>query len=179
MNKATLECLKLLIPKLPAELDSSLLSEIAHLLTESDLRLAALALTVVSLLVQSRGGDISALVKEKVWDKVLELAASPLLQGQVLTGMLDLLQHLVEVCHGFRPSLLTVSHHPTIPSHHLAKRNRALFFFWGGGGECGVGMGWGFFRFLFLLSLFLPHPSCAKNEPTGERSAFKFHDHGK
>lgn len=77
--------------------DPALLENVAALLSEDDLRLAALSLRMCSRLTRARGPPICPLLEAKVFEKILDLVMSPLLQGRAVDAVIDMFRASAEV----------------------------------------------------------------------------------
>lgn len=86
-------------PHFSPENDQALLSNVAGLISEDDLRVAALSLKMCARLVRTRGASICSLVgvHEGVFDRVCSLLVSPMLQGRAVDSILDFMRALGEV----------------------------------------------------------------------------------
>jgi len=98
LKQMTLETLNALIThnssSMNAALFSLVLKECAGLLTDADLHLAHLSLRVVTSILGVSPGSTQA-AQEHILPRVLQLSASPLLQGLALDSLLELLRELV------------------------------------------------------------------------------------
>ncbi len=97
LRAASLELLSCL-PKLAEEADIDLLHNVSQLISESDMKLSHFALRLCSSLIKARGGTISPALAEKngVYTHVLKLTTSPLLQGRVVTSLLNFYRDLAQ-----------------------------------------------------------------------------------
>jgi cullin-associated NEDD8-dissociated protein 1 len=86
-------------PHVSAENDSALLANVTALLSEDDLRLAALSLRMCSRLTRKRGAAICRLlvIPDGVFSKATTLLMSPMLQGRALEAIIDMFRALAEV----------------------------------------------------------------------------------
>lgn len=78
--------------------DSMLLANVADLVSDSDLRLAALSLHMCAQLTKMRRGAISEVLgkNDGVFPRVLELMVSPLLQGRAVNAIMEFFEALAE-----------------------------------------------------------------------------------
>lgn len=93
-------------PDFSAANDAALLENVSALLSEDDLRLAALSLKMCSRLTRARGPQISPVLEDKTFHKTLRLMMSPLLQGRAVDAVIDMFRALAEV----NSPPLTVNH---------------------------------------------------------------------
>ena len=95
LRAASLELLASL-PKLAEEADHELLRNVSILISESDMKLSHFALRLCSSLIKARGGSICAALSEErgVYVQVLKLTTSPLLQGRVVSSLLNFYRDL-------------------------------------------------------------------------------------
>jgi cullin-associated NEDD8-dissociated protein 1 len=86
-------------PSLSPNNDSMLLTNVCDLIVETDLRLASLALRLVARLIRTRGPSICALLANEcgVYQNILNLSVSHLLQGRAVASLLDAYRSLAEV----------------------------------------------------------------------------------
>mmetsp|Transcript_34244 Transcript_34244/g.134146 ORF Transcript_34244/g.134146 Transcript_34244/m.134146 type:complete len:780 (+) Transcript_34244:4846-7185(+) len=96
VRRAALQALRDLVPEAPRKADTELLREVTKVMTEDELRSAALAIAVVTELVCTRKISVVQAVADLAWDPFLKLASSSLPRGQVLEAMSSLLKALVE-----------------------------------------------------------------------------------
>lgn len=98
LRLASLELLASL-PFLSPANDKMLLLNAGNLVSDADLRLAALALRLCSRLVRARGSPVCSLLTEEsdIFEKALELIVSPLLQGRAVASLLDFFLSVAEV----------------------------------------------------------------------------------
>ncbi|KAJ8901553.1 hypothetical protein NDN08_003762 [Rhodosorus marinus] len=96
VRRAALQALLDLVPDLPRKADTELLREVSKVMTEDELRSAALAMAVVTELVSTRKISVIHAVADLAWDPFLKLASSSLPQGQILEAMSSLLKALAE-----------------------------------------------------------------------------------
>jgi cullin-associated NEDD8-dissociated protein 1 len=98
LRRASLDLLSSM-PSLSSDDDVMLLTNACDLIAETDLRLASLALRLVARVVRARGGSICALLAREhgVYEKILDLSISHLLQGQTIAALLDAFKSLAEV----------------------------------------------------------------------------------
>lgn len=98
LRAASLELLAC-IPELEQDGDTELLTNVRNLINDGDLKLSHLALRLCSNMIKRRGSGVSHdLANEgSVYWRVLELAVSPLLQGRVVTSLLNFFKELAIV----------------------------------------------------------------------------------
>jgi cullin-associated NEDD8-dissociated protein 1 len=86
-------------PNFSADNDPTLLTNVADLVSEEDLRLAALALRMCARLTRTRGPPICGQLAAAngVFERVLDLAVSPMLQGRAVDAIMDMFKALAEV----------------------------------------------------------------------------------
>jgi len=86
-----------LVPGMPPASDRELIQQLRTMIAEQDLRLSALAISVLISLLRSRQPSIVPVLKDIAWEPLLSLTMSPLLQGQVLQELQTLLDVLAKV----------------------------------------------------------------------------------
>lgn len=98
LRSAALELL-CVAPCLPSDNDAVLISNASELISDSDLRLASLALKLSTKIIQSRGSQVTALFAEEnsIYSCALSLSTSSLLQGRAINSLLGLFRALSEV----------------------------------------------------------------------------------
>lgn len=97
LRTATLELL-CVAPSLPTANDAELIGNITELVSDSDLRVTSLALKLSTRIVKLRGYQIVGLVGQphSVYNRVIELSKSALLQGRAVESLLGFFRSLSE-----------------------------------------------------------------------------------
>lgn len=96
LRRSAIELLTI-VPSLPSNNDELLIENISQLVSDTDLRMASMALDVSVRILNTRGTDeiISLIVKpESIYPKALTLSKSPLLQGRAIESLLKLFNNL-------------------------------------------------------------------------------------
>ncbi|KAI0567191.1 TATA-binding protein interacting (TIP20) [Gracilaria domingensis] len=88
-----------IVPNLPAENDTNLVTNLSELITDVDLTVTHLALKLTSNLVKLRTAQIVSLVAvpNSIYPKAISLSTSLLLQGRAIYSLLSFLRSLAEV----------------------------------------------------------------------------------